>query len=111
MKRFWASWWSGNYEDEGCTIPPFKFWVSGQKCRPKHGLTDEQFVTYKHLEDEDDIENFLAENGKDDCSICAVIDAENIDAVWELVATHFPDYEERFCEEKPLDFTPGDRFR
>lgn len=43
-------------------------------------------------------------------SICAVIDAESERLVWGAVKYHFPDYEERFCIEKPTDWTPGDRF-
>ncbi|MCP1757883.1 hypothetical protein [Bradyrhizobium elkanii] len=48
MPRHWASWWSGNYADEGCTRPPFKTWVSGTRDR------DEE---------------------RDEQSLCAVVDA------------------------------------
>jgi len=86
MARYWASWWSGNYADEGCTAPPFEFWVSGQRERRDGGE-------------------------KDDCSICAVIDAEDEDAVEGLIKNHFPDYEMRFCELRASDFFPSpDRF-
>ena len=89
MPRYWASWWSGNYQDEGCTRPPFKFWNSGQRERANGG----------------------PESERDECSLCAVIDAEDDLAVQKMIATHFPDHEMRFCEEKPDNFTPGDRFR
>ena len=83
--RYWASWWSGNYADEGCTETPFEMWVSGQRER--------------------------ADEKRDDCSICAVIDAEDEAAVETLIAAHFPDYEMRFCEAKSSDFSPPpDRF-
>lgn len=89
--RYWVSWFSGNYEDEGCTKPPFEFWVTGQRDRQGNGLSQ------KHA--------------RDDCSLCAVIDAESEDAVWKLVGKHFPDYEVRFLEEKNPNFQPGDRFQ
>ena len=86
--RFWASWWSGNYEDEGCTKPPFKFWVSGQRERANDDPGSE----------------------RDECSLCAVIDAEDDLAVWNLVKAHFPDYKERFCDPRADDWQPGGRF-
>jgi len=87
MNRYWVSWWSGNYVEEGCTEPPFMYWVSGQRDR---GDTEE--------------------TERDECSICAVVDSESKDSVWELIAIHFPDYEERFCTLKPNDYVPGNRF-
>lgn len=92
VRRFWVSWISGNYADEGCTKPPFKFWVSGQMFRNNPTLD---------------------ENGeeKNDCTICAVIDSESKNDIWKLVKRHFPDYRERFIEEKPADWKPGDRFQ
>jgi hypothetical protein len=84
--RYWVSWWSGNYADEGCTKPPFKFWSSGSRYR---------------AEDDE----------RDECSLCAVIDAADDLDVWRLVKQHFPDCEERFCDEKELGWKPGDRFR
>ena len=96
-KRYWVSWWSGNvcqedkqtedlYEDEGCSEPPFQVWVSGQRER----------------------KNFFGD--RDECSMCAVIDSESEDRIWEVVEKHYPDYEERFCEERESNFEPGDRF-
>jgi hypothetical protein len=89
MPRHWASWWSGNYEDEGCTKPPFKFWTSGQRCR-------------------DDVDG--EENDRTDLSLCAVIDAESEDAVTAVIAKHYPDAEMRFVDVKGDDFQPGSRF-
>ena len=88
MNRYWVSWWSGYYADEGCSEPPFELWISGQRFR----------------------ENEDPDSERDECSICAVIDAENEDDIWKSVAKHFPDYEERFCELRDQDFVPGDRF-
>lgn len=89
MTRFWVSWWSGNYADEGCTRPPFKFWVSGQRVRMVDGREDDE---------------------RDECSICAVIDAETEAEVWILVTRHFPDQTPRFCEVRLADWVPGSRF-
>lgn len=86
MSRYWVSWWSGNYADEGCTKPPFKFWNSGTRDR--------------------------ANPDRDECSLCAVIDqAGGVAEVLSLVRFHFPDAEQRFCEPKPDDWQPGDRFQ
>jgi hypothetical protein len=83
MPRHWASWWSGNYTDEGCTKPPFKFWVSGY--RPRDEERDEQ-------------------------SLCAVIDAQDDLDVTNLIKQHYPDFEMRFIDEKPDGWQPGSRF-
>lgn len=93
MKRFWVSWISGYYGDEGCTTPPFQVWISGHMDR-RSGLPTE----------------FETGNPKDDCTICAVIDANSEDEIWPVIAKHFPDYEQRFCEERKIDYIPGDRF-
>lgn len=94
MKRYWVSWISGYYADEGCTEPPFKVWISGQMDRRSN--------LPKKFEGTD--------NPKDDCTLCAVIDAESPEAIWKAVEKHFPDYEERFINEKDSDYVPGDRF-
>jgi hypothetical protein len=111
MTCYWVSWWSGNYADEGCTAPPFKFWTSGQRDRPNHGLNEEQQKIVAQMYDEDEYDEFLNEHARDDCSLCAVIDAESEDAVWQLVQKHFPDFSQRFCEKRAPDFTPGSRFQ
>jgi len=97
MQRWWVSWWSGYYADEGCTEPPFQVWISGYRDRdnaPEHCPTC----------------GLDTKRDRDECSICAVIDAESEKQIWEVVAKHFPDYEERFCTPKEQDFEPGDRF-
>lgn len=113
MQRYWVSWWSGNYEDEGCTVPPFQFWVSGQKERPDYGLTPEEYQHYCNLETDEEMEDYLNEKSRDDCSLCACIDANSEDQIWEAVARHYPDYEPRFCEEREKDYNPsiGGRFQ
>lgn len=85
MIRFWVSWWTGNYADEGCTKPPFQVWNSGSRDR-------------------------AGDNERDDISMCAVIDAESETQIWDAIKSHFPDYEMRFCHERESDWTPGDRF-
>ena len=91
--RWWVSWWSGNYADEGCTKPPFKFWDSGHRDRLTHDGPP-----------------------RDDMSLCAVIDTEATGSagefmVWHLVRDHFPDAEQRFCEPRADDWMPpADRF-
>lgn len=93
MTRYWVSWTTGNYIDEGCTAPPFQFWLSAQSARRAH-LPQ----TWPDGEE------------KDDCSLCAMIDAPNEEAIWTVIAKHFPDYEQRFISERADDAKPGDRF-
>jgi len=84
MKRYWVSWWSGYYIDEGCTKPPFQMWETSSRER---------------------------RDGRDEVSLCAVIDAERGRDIWKVVKYHFPDFEARFCEERPSDYAPpSDRF-
>lgn len=113
MTRYWISWWSGGYADEGCVEePPFTYWWSGQRERPNEGLTDEQYKIYKAIEDEDRAYTFLDAFGKSDGSACACVDAESEDEVWEVIGKYFPDYEQRFIEERAADYDPseGGRF-
>ncbi len=89
MNRYWVSWYSGNYADEGCTKPPFKFWNTGYRDR----------------------KNKSGQEERTECSLCAVIDAVNEKEIWKIVKQYFPDYKFRFCEEKENNYTPNeDRF-
>ena len=85
MARYWISFWTGNYADEGCTKPPFQAWVSGERAR-------------------------VSPDGRTELSMCAVVDANNEVEIWEAVDNYFPDYGIRFCEKHEADFAPGDRF-
>jgi hypothetical protein len=90
MTRYWINWVSGNYADEGCTNPPFQFWRSGS--RDRKGDTE-----------------------RDDLILCAVVDCvghpdDHYEDIRAVLKQHFPDFEERFIEAKPSDWTPGDRF-
>ena len=55
MNRYWISWYSGGYEDEGCKLEtPFQYWWTGQRSRPNEGLTPEQMTEYYRLFDKDE---------------------------------------------------------
>lgn len=110
MKRFWISWYSGYYADEGCTTPPFQVWISGSRGRPNDGMTDEQHAHYLAIEDADEADEYYEKHAKDTATICALVDAESEDDIWPVVAKHFPDYQQRFCEEPGAGWTPSDRF-
>ncbi len=85
MSRFWVSWYSGYYADEGCSKPPFQVWLSGERFRRSSERTN--------------------------ATICAVIDAESEALIWPAVKEHFPDYEKRFCCQVGDDWAPlEDRF-
>jgi hypothetical protein len=63
-------------------------------------------------DDENDLfDTFYVSGG----TVCALIDATDEDAAWQLVGTYFPDFEKRFCEERPLGTLSGNasggRFR
>lgn len=111
MNRYWISWYSGNYEDEGCTKPPFKFWITGCSFRPNNGLSEENLKLLDEINNEDEHDEFIDKFGRDDCTICAVIDSESEELTWELIALHFPDYRQRFCEVRDPSYQPGDRFQ
>lgn len=90
MTRYWISWVSGYYTDEGCTNPPFQFWRSGSRDRQ-------------------------GEDERDELILCAVVDCighpeDHINDIRDVLKRHFPDFEERFIEAKPDGWTPGDRF-
>lgn len=108
LNRYWVSWWSGNYESEGCKAPPFDFWISGQRSCINDGLTQEQYDFSQTIHDEDKYYDFINKHGKDDCSICALIDASSEEEIWQEVAKYFPDYDMRFCNQKEADYSPGE---
>ena len=111
MKRYWISWYSGGYEDEGCVDePPFQYWWSGSRFRPNYGLSDEKFSEYLKIENKEDTYAFLDKHGRSDGTACAMVEAENTDEIWQVVGKYFPDYKERFCEECEPSTVPGDRF-
>jgi hypothetical protein len=86
LNRYWVSWWSGYYESEGCSEPPFQIWVTGYRDRKK--------------------------DDKDEESFCAVIDAESEHKIRVAIRKYFPDYELRFCNLAETNWTPesGGRF-
>ena len=84
MTRFWTSWWSGRYADEGCTQPPFQFWCTGEMERQYSNRTNESY--------------------------CALLGADNRDDIVALLKRHFPDMELRFISERAADWKPNNRF-
>lgn len=85
VQRFWVSWWSTYEAEAGCTRPPYQLWITGYRASK-------------------------GDLNYDECSICAVIDAESEADIWASVARYFSDYEPRFCNVKVSDWRPGDRF-
>jgi len=93
LRRFWISWYTAIEDDP--KKAPFQWWVSGECCSEPTLWT-----------------------------ICAVIDAKDEKAAKKIALKAFPDAAQlpkgmhfngnregwRFCDEKPLDWTPGDRF-
>ena len=110
MNRYWVSWYSGYYEDEGCTEPPFQVWITGSRQRPDDGLTPTELAEYQRIEDPDEASEFLDEHSRDTATICAMIDSESEDEIWQVIGKHFPDYRQRFIEPCEPGQIPGDRF-
>ena len=84
-KRYWCSWWSGAYEDEDCTAPPFQVWPGATRPRADGG-------------------------GRDEVFFCAVVDAPGKRPIWEAIQRHYPDAEAGFCDETYPDFEPTQRY-
>lgn len=128
LKRFWISWtsWLEDWPD----VTTFFFWETGTLCdgRLRPSMKDDpraanlperanmfnddllQIVdgNTPAAKQEDDQEGedegevdlfdlFYVSGG----TICAYIDAVDKDSAWKVVAESFPDYEKRFCEERP----------
>ena len=111
MAKFWISWYSGGYKDEGCKEePPFQYWWTGQRDRPNYGLSAEKYAEYLLIDDEDEGDAFLDEHGRSDGTACALVEANNEAEIWPVISRYFPDYTFRFCEERDADYVPGDRF-
>jgi len=85
MNRYWCSWWSGYYLDEGCSMPPFQIWISTERAR---------------------IGNPPGKDERTEVGICALIDSDSKDKIMESIKRHFPDFEMRFMNEHNLDFEP-----
>jgi len=81
VTRFWVSWWS-NFRYMSQHFERVPFQVWVS------GQREDGMVSY-----------------------CAVIDAEDEDAVWRAVYELYDDVEERFCDPQEPDFAPGDRFQ
>jgi exonuclease SbcD len=86
--KFWASWWSSYDSDKGCTEPPFEVWLTGER-EAAHG-----------------------DPGHSELSFCALVEAESVQEVWEVVRVHYPDFEPRFANLVADDWSaPADRFQ
>jgi len=88
MKRFWISWYQPT-EDYRPVYDPSKekepldhnYWCSGQR------MSDDAWT------------------------MCAIVEAGSVEKAEDVIRKYWPEaHEWRFCEEKPLDWTPGDRF-
>ena len=81
--RFWLSWYQPGDDPRPLTCPPNEA-IRGW---------------------------WVSGTGDDKFSICAVVDAESEEAAKAAVRVDWPEAEKwRFCEEKPRDWKPGDRF-
>jgi len=108
--NFWVSWysWCENYPKTD-----FKYWNSGTGMRyrplPSKKISEETFrnklkafsAFFRGDDSDPGIGDWFDNNAISDGIFCALIEADNEEQVWEIISLHFPDYEERFCEEKP----------
>jgi len=86
MKRYWCSWWSGYYLDEGCSMPPFQIWLLHERARNYPDTT------------------------RTEVNIYAVIDSDLVAEIESSIQKYFPDYSELSIEEKDIDFQPDECF-
>lgn len=110
LNRYWISWQSGNYADEGCTKPPFQYWITGYCDRPFFGLTPVRHAEFLSFATPTEQDEFLDRYSRDNCIFCAMVDATNEDEIWEVIKKHFPDCEIRFCNPVELNAVPGNEF-
>jgi len=83
MKRFWVSWVQTTQDFRPLSDPP-NIRILGWWCS---GIVSPKY------------------------NLCAVVEAESVDAAHEAVLIDWPESDEwRFIEEKPKDWLPGDRF-
>jgi hypothetical protein len=82
--RYWVSWYSGCYRDEGFTFPPFQFWSYGTRIRRKSDRVNQ--------------------------ILFALLEAPDKEMIWDVIGKHFPDYSSRFLEAVAEDWSPGSRF-
>ena len=89
MTKYWVSWISGNYADEGCTKPHFKYWITDQlsgrrSCYPQ----------------------FFIDGPKNDMICVALITTESEEEIWNIIGQYFPDYDRRFINIVSEDWVP-----
>ena len=80
--KYWARFWTGFYEDEGCQKPPFPIWITDHKERS---------------EDTD----------RDDCSVCGVLNADSKDDALHQISNYFPDFTLRCVTTVDDNYQPG----
>lgn len=83
MNRYWISWYEKSEDYRPLNFPP-----------------------------NNSVKGWWKSGESDDASIlCAVVDAENEDKVWESIEIDWPGSRQiRFCEIRKSDYKPGDRF-
>lgn len=86
MKRYWVSWEQPTTDDE-----------TGETVLDTAGREIDCWESGWSADDERSM-------------ICAVIDAESEQEVWNGIGRLVGEYTERFCLEKPSDWQPGERF-
>lgn len=100
MKRFWCSWWHPYHESFEMKDTELQIWVSGYRRLSEAG------PYWKYYRKEVEVE----EECMDECSLCAVIDAESEDWIKDKIQEYFPGSGIRFIQEVDRDHVPGDRF-
>jgi len=89
-QRYWVTFLSGYYKDEGCSHPDFPSWI----------LSDikDRRLFLPHLTSDG--------HPKTDCVIAGLIDAFSEEELWIRVKKFFPDYEMQSIETKPAQWQP-----
>jgi len=115
LKRYRIRFYSGNYEDEGCSRPSFPVWISSQRDRRdpdlEYGVEGWDAVRSLQTTDDEDLWDWVQEAyARDDCCFVGFIDAHSYQSALVRIGTHFPDYYDLEIEQVAYDWLPGSRF-
>ena len=111
MGFFWTSFISGNYHDEGCTVPPFEVFVVGYGKRENTKLSLRQISKLADpLSPTDFLQDSTSAEKRFNCRNSCFVQAVSEEDAVNIVQKFFPDATINFCEERDKSFNPRDGY-